>query len=423
MAAAVIEANVGITGLTLTVDMYPIGSDTVAAAAISLTEATNRKGLYTATTTAALIGLHNAFLKLGSTVIGTGYVVMTDDTSVHRIVDNPSVTDKTGLLINANVQQLLGTAWLAPSVAGTPDVNVKLWNGLTTVALPLVPTTAGRTLDVSAGGEAGIDLANIGSPTTVVNLSGTTIKTATDVETDTQDIQTKIGTPAGVSVSADVAAVKADTGNLVTRITSTLFSGITSMAQWFGLLAGKTASSSALAELNATVAGATFTNLTDSLEAVRDRGDAAWGGSGSSDWTADERTAIKTVLGVPASGTTPETPSNGVLKTINDKITDIYHANIQFNKDGANDEYTATWFKNGIRLTSGITSPLIQVIRRSDGADHVASTAMTQVGSTGTFKYTTSVLLTSGEAFLVLVTATIDSGTRSFSKLVSRDVV
>ena len=54
------------------------------------------------------------------------------------------------------------------------------------------PTTAGRTLDVSAGGEAGIDLANVGSPTTTVNLSGVTIKTATDVETDTQDIQNRL---------------------------------------------------------------------------------------------------------------------------------------------------------------------------------------------------------------------------------------
>lgn len=54
------------------------------------------------------------------------------------------------------------------------------------------PTTAGRTLDVSVGGEAGIDLANIGSPTTTVNLSGVTIKTATDIETDTQDIQNRL---------------------------------------------------------------------------------------------------------------------------------------------------------------------------------------------------------------------------------------
>ena len=56
----------------------------------------------------------------------------------------------------------------------------------------LKPTTAGRTLDVTATGEAGIDWANIGSPTTTVNLSGTTVKTATDVETDTADIQSRL---------------------------------------------------------------------------------------------------------------------------------------------------------------------------------------------------------------------------------------
>jgi hypothetical protein len=64
----------------------------------------------------------------------------------------------------------------------------------------LRPTTAGRTLDVSAGGEAGIDWANVGSPTTTVGLSGTTIKDVTDVET-------KLGTPAGASIAADIADV------------------------------------------------------------------------------------------------------------------------------------------------------------------------------------------------------------------------
>ena len=40
---------------------------------------------------------------------------------------------------------------------------------------PLQPTVSGRTLDVTTTGEAGIDWANIGSPTTTVNLSGTSI--------------------------------------------------------------------------------------------------------------------------------------------------------------------------------------------------------------------------------------------------------
>lgn len=49
----------------------------------------------------------------------------------------------------------------------------------------LQPTTAGRKLDVSSGGEAGIDWANIGSPSTTQNLSGTTIKAVTDAVTIT----------------------------------------------------------------------------------------------------------------------------------------------------------------------------------------------------------------------------------------------
>jgi hypothetical protein len=88
----------------------------------------------------------------------------------------------------------------------------KRWNGLTTVALPLVPTTAGRTLDVSAGGEAGIDWANVGSPTTTLTLIGTTIKTATDVETDTADIQSRL--PAALvsgRIDASVGAMAANT--------------------------------------------------------------------------------------------------------------------------------------------------------------------------------------------------------------------
>ncbi len=76
----------------------------------------------------------------------------------------------------------------------------------------LKPTTAGRTLDVSSGGEAGVDWANVGSPTTTLNLSGTTIKTATDVETDTADIQNRL--PAALvsgRMASDVIAISGDT--------------------------------------------------------------------------------------------------------------------------------------------------------------------------------------------------------------------
>ena len=43
------------------------------------------------------------------------------------------------------------------------------------------------------------------------------------------------------------------------------------------------------------------------------------GGGGGTDWTANERTAIRSILGVPTSGTTPTDPTVGILDTIRDK--------------------------------------------------------------------------------------------------------
>lgn len=54
------------------------------------------------------------------------------------------------------------------------------------------PTTSGRSIDVTATGAVGVDWANVENPTTTVGLSGTTVKTATDVETDTADIQSRL---------------------------------------------------------------------------------------------------------------------------------------------------------------------------------------------------------------------------------------
>jgi hypothetical protein len=45
----------------------------------------------------------------------------------------------------------------------------------------LRPTVHTRTLDVSSGGNAGVDWANVASPTTTVNLSGTTVGTVTNL--------------------------------------------------------------------------------------------------------------------------------------------------------------------------------------------------------------------------------------------------
>lgn len=82
----------------------------------------------------------------------------------------------------------------------------------------LKPTTAGRTLDVSAGGEAGLDWANIGSPTTAVNLSATNI----DVDQVVASVSGAVGSVTGAvgSVAGNVG------GNVNGSVASVAANGI-----------------------------------------------------------------------------------------------------------------------------------------------------------------------------------------------------
>jgi hypothetical protein len=81
-----------------------------------------------------------------------------------------------------------------------------------------------------------------------------------------------------VALASSLSTLQTDVTTLLGRITSSLFTGITSLAQWLGLIAGKqTGNSTARTEIRATGAGSgTFDETTDSVEALRDRGDASW---------------------------------------------------------------------------------------------------------------------------------------------------
>lgn len=128
---------------------------------------------------------------------GTGYA------GTNNVI--PTVTTVTNLT-NAPTNGDL-TATMKASVNTEVDTALSDYGALR-------PTTAGRTLDVTATGEAGIDWANVGSPTTTVNFSGTTIKTATDVETDTADIQSRL--PAALVSGRMDSNVQAMANNVIT---------------------------------------------------------------------------------------------------------------------------------------------------------------------------------------------------------------
>lgn len=94
----------------------------------------------------------------------------------------------------------------------------------------------------------------------VVALEGTTVRG--------EGYVTLRNSATGVTVAGSRADSFSST--LLDRITSTLFSGITSIAQWLGLMAGKqVGNSTARTEIRATGAGSgTYDETTDSLEAI-----------------------------------------------------------------------------------------------------------------------------------------------------------
>lgn len=67
------------------------------------------------------------------------------------------------------------------TVGGTSVVGYVVASFSLEAGSALRPTVAGRTFDVSAGGEGGVDWANVGTPNSAVNLSGTSVGTAAAV--------------------------------------------------------------------------------------------------------------------------------------------------------------------------------------------------------------------------------------------------
>lgn len=150
------------------------------------------------------------------------------------------------------------------------------------------------------------------------------------------------------------------------------------------------------------VAAVAFGGFTDCTPLTRPNGGGAW--SGDTTYPALFPLITETVGGAV--------------------VGDVYHADVVFTRDSSNnrDEYTATWFKNGVPQTSGVTVPKIQIIKRADGTDLVADTAMSEGGSAHVFYYNhSSLAITAGEAVVVQVTATIDAATRTWRRVVSRD--
>lgn len=212
----------GKTGLTLTIWAIKNGSGAGAAITPTVTEVSSGSapGVYALALTT---GHTNTLGELHLYVTGTGAIPTDCKWEVSTYLPGEAATLQADQAVNAtkwaggtipspnvtgvplvDVKYWLGTIVSTPTVAGVPNVNAKTWNDLATVALPLVPTVAGRTLDVSTGGEAGLDWANIGSPTSTVGLTNTTVgilTTYTGNTPQTGDSYARIGS-AGAGLTA-----------------------------------------------------------------------------------------------------------------------------------------------------------------------------------------------------------------------------
>ena len=132
----------------------------------------------------------------------------------------------TTVTIDSGVTSLIASTILFPVSSGdvvkcyvkgtagdttTPDITCEFWDlGY------LRPTTDYRTLDVSSGGEAGIDWANIGSPSTSVSFSGTTVATATTVTNPVTAGTVSDKTGYSLAATYDPAKTAAQAGDAMT---------------------------------------------------------------------------------------------------------------------------------------------------------------------------------------------------------------
>jgi hypothetical protein len=167
-----------------------------------------------------------------------------------------------------------------------PDVTTELQAGLATAAaLAVVDGIVDDILlDTAEIGAAGAGLTNINLPNQTMdivgNITGNLSGSVGSVTGAVGSVTGAVGSVTGLTAS-DVGAIKTETDKLADTLEDD---------------------------------AGTYRFTTNALE------QGPSGGGGVADWTADERTSIRSILGIPGSGTTPADPSTGILDTIRDSV-------------------------------------------------------------------------------------------------------
>lgn len=201
---------------------------------------------------------------------------------------------------------------------------------------------------------------------------------ASDIAAAFSTVNTTLGTIAGY-IDTEVAAIKAKTDNLpadpadASDIAAAFASTDAAISTLAGYVDTEVAAIKAVTDKVDTAleddgaAGFQFTTL--ALE------NGPSGGGGSADWTDDEKTSIRSILGIPASGTTPLDPSVGILDTIRDAIVAVLADTNELQTDLANGGrldllidaiVTAVSGTQAINLVPRWTQGVINIVRGDD---------------------------------------------------------
>ncbi len=140
-------------------DVFEEDTDTPILAAQTMTKRTSKTGNYRGSITCSAANGFEAG-KWYSVVVSATVSTITGKCVAKHFRVAP--VELVAGVPKVDVADWLGTAPSTPTVAGVPNVNAKTWNDLATVALPLVPATAGRSLVVDAAGLADANVVKLG---------------------------------------------------------------------------------------------------------------------------------------------------------------------------------------------------------------------------------------------------------------------
>jgi hypothetical protein len=129
----------------------------------------------------------------------------------------------------------------------------------------------------------------------------------------------------------------------------------------------------------------------------------AGGGGGGTDWTSDERTAIRSILGFDSNGTV-SLPTVGVMDAIKDKTDLITSSGISVVEDRVNLSTITMQYNESTTATVNLdenttSATLVFVVSRPDGTDilTIANGSITRTSTSFTVTITTAVTATLGQ--------------------------